>query len=116
MESYHTTTVFLVGDLPRPFFEKTDVEERARERETYRGCGWLRSGVGGGWVLRKRLEGGVVAASRGERERERCKRGLVVESQPAEMRGDRERERPKREWRQGRRENGRRGHGGGDGF
>ena len=55
------------------------VQERARERETYqvhgRGCGRLRSGVvGGGWVSRKRLEGGVAAASRGKRERERCER------------------------------------------
>ncbi|GMN45003.1 hypothetical protein TIFTF001_014187 [Ficus carica] len=95
--------------------------ERARERETYqvhgRGCGRLRSGVvGEGWVLRKRLEGGVAAGSSGERERERHGRELVVESRPAEMRGDRERERPKREWRRGRRENGRRGHSGGDGF
>ncbi|GMN69962.1 hypothetical protein TIFTF001_039008 [Ficus carica] len=32
------------------------------------------------------------------------------------MRGDRERERPERKWRRGRRENGKRGHGGGDGF
>ncbi|GMN40137.1 hypothetical protein TIFTF001_009363 [Ficus carica] len=93
--------------------------ERARERETYqvhgRGCGRLCSGVvGGGWVSRKRLEGGVAAASRGERERERCERELVVELRPAEMRGDRERERPEREWRRGRRENGRAGHGGGD--
>ncbi|GMN61098.1 hypothetical protein TIFTF001_030192 [Ficus carica] len=78
----------------------------ARERETYqvhgRGCGRLRSGVvGGGWVLRKRLEGGVLAASRGERERERERheRKSVVESRLAEMRGDRERERPEREWR-----------------
>ncbi|GMN58070.1 hypothetical protein TIFTF001_027163 [Ficus carica] len=59
-----------------------------------RGCGRLRSGlVGGGWVSRKRLEGGVTAASRGERERERPERELVVESRPAELRGDRERER-----------------------
>ncbi|GMN65290.1 hypothetical protein TIFTF001_034366 [Ficus carica] len=90
--------------------------ERARERETYqvhgRGCGRLHSGVvGGGWVSRKRLEGGVAAASRDERERERRERELVVESRPAEMRGGRERERPEREWRRGRRENGRRGHG-----
>ncbi|GMN60676.1 hypothetical protein TIFTF001_029773 [Ficus carica] len=95
--------------------------ERARERETYqvhgRGCGRLRSRVvRGGWVSKKRLEGGIVAASRGERERERRERELVVESRPAEMRGDRERERPVREWRRGRRENGRRGHSGGDGF
>ncbi|GMN44832.1 hypothetical protein TIFTF001_014029 [Ficus carica] len=88
-------------------------------RETYqvhgRGCGRLRSGVvGGGWVSRKRLEARVAAASRGERERR--ERELVVESRPAEMRGDRERERPEREWRRGRRENGRRGHGRGDGF
>ena len=59
------------------------VQERARERETYQvhshGCGWLRSGVvGRGWVSRKRLEGGVTAANRGERERERRKRELVV--------------------------------------
>ncbi|GMN55656.1 hypothetical protein TIFTF001_024780 [Ficus carica] len=77
--------------------------KRARERKTYqlhgRRCGRLRSGVvSGGWVSRKRLEGGVAAASRGEREKERRKRELVVESRPAEMRGDRERERPKREW------------------
>ncbi|GMN62182.1 hypothetical protein TIFTF001_031267 [Ficus carica] len=95
--------------------------QRARKIETYqvhdRGCGRLRSGVvGGGWVSRKRLEGGVEAASRGERERERRERELVVELRPAEMRGDRKRERPEREWRRGRRENGRRGHDGGDGF
>ncbi|GMN45631.1 hypothetical protein TIFTF001_014819 [Ficus carica] len=95
--------------------------ERARERETYqahdRGCGRLRSGVvGGGWVSRKRLEGGVAAASKGERGRERHEKELVVESRPVEMKGDREREKPEREWRRGRRENGRRGHGGGDGF
>ena len=35
-------------------------------------------------------------------------RDLVVELRPAEMRGDRERERPEREWRRGRRENGKR--------
>ncbi|GMN63053.1 hypothetical protein TIFTF001_032134 [Ficus carica] len=92
-----------------------------RERETCqvhgRGCGRLRSEVvGGGWVSRKRLQGGVVAASRGKRERERRERELVVESRPAEMRDDREWERPEREWRRGRRENGMRGHGGGDGF
>ncbi|GMN47355.1 hypothetical protein TIFTF001_016531 [Ficus carica] len=52
----------------------------------------------------------------GKRERERRERELVVESRLAEMKGDRERERPEREWRRGRRENGRRGHGGGDGF
>ncbi|GMN47877.1 hypothetical protein TIFTF001_017055 [Ficus carica] len=95
--------------------------ERARERETYqvhgRGCGRLRSGVvSGGWVSRKRLEGGVAAASRGEKEKERRERELVVESRLAEMRGDRERERPERKWRRGGRENGRRGHGGGDGL
>ncbi|GMN34935.1 hypothetical protein TIFTF001_042139 [Ficus carica] len=64
----------------------------------------------------KRLEGRVTAASRGERERERRERELVVESQPVEMRSDREREMPEREWRRGRRENGRRGHSGRDGF
>ncbi|GMN46261.1 hypothetical protein TIFTF001_015448 [Ficus carica] len=95
--------------------------ERARERETYqvhsRGCGQLLSGVvGGGWVSKKRLEGGVAATSRGKRERERREREIVVESRPVEMRGNRERERPEREWRRGRRENGRKGHGRGDGF
>ena len=45
------------------------------------------------------MEGGVAEASRGEGERERHERELVVKSQPAEMRGDRERERPEREWR-----------------
>ncbi|GMN65204.1 hypothetical protein TIFTF001_034274 [Ficus carica] len=57
----------------------------------------------GGWVSRKRLEGGVAAVSRGERERERekCERELVVELQPAKIRGDRERERLEREWRRG---------------
>ncbi|GMN67153.1 hypothetical protein TIFTF001_036317 [Ficus carica] len=49
--------------------------------------------VGGGWVSRKRLEGGIAAASRGERKRERPDRELVVESRPAELRGDGERER-----------------------
>ena len=62
------------------------------------------------------MEGGVAAASRDERERERHEIELVVESLSVEMRGDRERERPEKEWRRGRRENGRRGHGGGDGF
>ncbi|GMN61072.1 hypothetical protein TIFTF001_030161 [Ficus carica] len=98
------------------FHNMCGARDSKRERETYQvhghGCGRLRSRVvGGGWVSRKRLEGGIAAVSRGERERE-----LVVESRPAEMRGDRERERPEREWRLGRRENGRRGHGGGDGF
>ncbi|GMN27217.1 hypothetical protein TIFTF001_001560 [Ficus carica] len=97
------------------------MQESARERETYQvhgcGCGRLSSRVvGEGWVSRKKLEGGVAAVSRGERERERRERELVVESRPVEMRGDRERERPEREWRQGRRENGMRGHGGRDGF
>ncbi|GMN66376.1 hypothetical protein TIFTF001_035440 [Ficus carica] len=74
------------------------VQEKARERETYqvhsRGCGRLRSGVvGKGWVSSERLEGGVMAASRGEREGERPVRELVVESQPAELRGDGGRER-----------------------
>ncbi|GMN47697.1 hypothetical protein TIFTF001_016870 [Ficus carica] len=52
----------------------------------------------------------------GERGRERREKELMVESQSAVMRGDREKERPEREWRRGRRENGRRGHGRGDGF
>ncbi|GMN74204.1 hypothetical protein TIFTF001_055783 [Ficus carica] len=73
----------------------------ARERETYlhgRGCVRLHSGVvGGGWISRKRLEEGVAAASRGERERKRREKELVVESRLAEIRGDRERERPERE-------------------
>ncbi|GMN50939.1 hypothetical protein TIFTF001_020091 [Ficus carica] len=103
------------------FHNMCGARERAREIETYqihgRGCGRLRSGVvGGGWVSRKRLEGGVAAASRGERERERRESEIVVESRLAEMRGDRERERPEREWRRGRRENGMRGHDGGDEF
>ena len=36
-----------------------------------------------------------MVASRGERERERPERELVVESRPAELRGDKERERPR---------------------
>ncbi|GMN48298.1 hypothetical protein TIFTF001_017474 [Ficus carica] len=98
------------------FHNMCGARESKRERETYqvhgRGCGRLHSEVvGGGWVSRKRLEGGVAAASRGKRkrERERRERELVVESWPAEMRGDRERERPEREWSRGRRDNGRRG-------
>ncbi|GMN49625.1 hypothetical protein TIFTF001_018789 [Ficus carica] len=55
-------------------------------------------------------------ASRGERKSEKRERELVVESLPVEMRGDREREMPEKEWRRGRRENGRRGHGGEMGF
>ncbi|GMN47577.1 hypothetical protein TIFTF001_016753 [Ficus carica] len=70
--------------------------------DKYRVLSILRSGVvGGEWVSRKRLEGGVAAASRGERDRERRERELVVELWPAEMRSDRERERPEREWRRG---------------
>ncbi|GMN69749.1 hypothetical protein TIFTF001_038797 [Ficus carica] len=53
--------------------------ERARERETYqvhgRGCGRLHSGVGGGgWVSRKRLEGGVRRVEAREREGEALER------------------------------------------
>ncbi|GMN43806.1 hypothetical protein TIFTF001_013016 [Ficus carica] len=86
---------------------------REQEKETYQvhshGCGRLRSRVvDRGWVSRKRLEGEVAVASRGERERERFDKELVVESWPAELKGDGERERL--------RENGRRGHGRGDGF
>ncbi|GMN60702.1 hypothetical protein TIFTF001_029796 [Ficus carica] len=55
------------------------VQEKARERETYqfhgRGCRRRGRGVGsGGWVLRKRLEGGVAVEIGGERERERPER------------------------------------------
>ena len=50
--------------------------ESKRERETYqfhrRGCGQRSNGVsGGGWVSRKRLEGGVTVEIGGEREREK---------------------------------------------
>ncbi|GMN65184.1 hypothetical protein TIFTF001_034260 [Ficus carica] len=53
--------------------------ESKRKRETYqfhgRGCGRRGSGVGsGGWVSRKRLEGGVTAEIGGERKRERLER------------------------------------------
>ncbi|GMN61096.1 hypothetical protein TIFTF001_030197 [Ficus carica] len=81
-----------------PFTSLVDERARERERETYqvhnRGYGRLRSGVvGRGWVSRKRLEGGVTAASRGKRERERPEKELVVESRPAELKGDGEKER-----------------------
>ncbi|GMN23339.1 hypothetical protein TIFTF001_040443 [Ficus carica] len=61
-------------------------QERARKRETYqfhgRGCGRRCSGLGGGgWVSRKRLEGGVTTEmearerGRGARENEWWSRG-----------------------------------------
>ncbi|GMN59088.1 hypothetical protein TIFTF001_028188 [Ficus carica] len=80
------------------FHNMCGARESKRERETYqihsRGCGRLRNEVvGGGWVSRKRLEGGVAVASIGERERERPERELVVESRPKELRGDGKRER-----------------------
>ncbi|GMN52005.1 hypothetical protein TIFTF001_021151 [Ficus carica] len=80
------------------FHNMCGARESKRERKTYqvhsRGCGRLSGGiVDGGWVSRKRLEGGVTAASRGGRERERPKRELVVESRPAELRSYGERER-----------------------
>ncbi|GMN71635.1 hypothetical protein TIFTF001_051862 [Ficus carica] len=54
-------------------------QKRARERKIYQfhrcRCGRLGSRVDGrGWVLRKRLEGGVAAEIGGEREKGTCMR------------------------------------------